>query len=304
MKPLRPLAPIFASVAIVVGWWAVAHNGGQGWVQALGDLVFATLAVGVVGPAAHLAGGQPEILTSPSDGQAGAAVEMTVRSRRRLRVRPIDPAGAEQYVGPSAGRRSESPMVLLPRHRGVYRSVRVEIASAAPFGLQWWGRKVTLELPAPLHVAPRPGRPLPVSAGDENAGEDAPPDRTGTTGEFRGVRRYVPGDQRRQVHWPASAHTGQMMVRDLEPPSGEPVHLAVVLPEDPDEAEEMAGRAFATVVALLDAGRPTILDTLEEEGPVSGPVAGHRAAGRRLAASRPRSVTAALPAPAAAGPEP
>lgn len=304
MKPLRPLAPIFASVAVVVGWWAVAHDGGQGWVQALGDLVFATLALGVLGPVAHLAGGRLEILTSPSDGQAGGAVEMTVLSRRRLRVRPLDPAGAEQYVGPSVEQRSESPMVLLPRHRGVYRSVRVEIASAAPFGLQWWGRKVTLELPSPLHVAPRQGKPLPVAAGEEKAGEDARPDRAGTTGEFRGVRPYVPGDQRRHVHWPASAHTGQMMVRDLQLPSGEPIHLAVVLPEDPDEAEEMAGRAFATVVALLDAGRPTILDTLEEEGPVSGPVASHRAAGRRLAASRPGPLTPPLPAPVTTQPEP
>ncbi len=305
MRPLRPLAPFFASVAVVAGWWTIAHSGGQGWVQDLGDLVFAGLAVGLLGPAAHLATTRPLVLSCPADGQAGQPLELTVLCRRRLRVRPIEPAGAEQFVGPTSINGGGSHLVLLPRNRGVYRSIRVQVASAAPFGLQWWGRVVTLEIPAPLHIAPRPGMPLPAAVTEaDGGGVAARSGRLAGAGELRGTRTYAPGDERRHVHWPATAHTGQVMVRELERLSASPAHLKVRLPADPDEAEAMAGAVLGTVLKLLAAGRPTILDTLEEGGPVSGPVAGHRDAGRRLAASRPGRVTAASAAPVASQPEP
>ena len=102
-------------------------------------------------------------------------------------------------------------------------------------------------------------------------------------GEPRGARPYRPGDDRRQVHWQAFAHTGELMVREREAPAAEPVTLQVTLPVDPDEAERVAERALGTVVYLLDRGAPVVLGTVESSGPVRGPVEDRRIAGRRLA---------------------
>ena len=58
------------------------------------------------------------------------------------------------------------------RGAGCTTPLTLDIASAAPFALQWWTRRVILPLPSPLHVAPRCGRPvtLPWRA-REHAGE-------------------------------------------------------------------------------------------------------------------------------------
>jgi uncharacterized protein (DUF58 family) len=87
------------------------------------------------------------------------------------------------------------------------------------------------------------------------------------------------------VHWPATAHAGELMVRDVERPVGRPAELVVKLPADPDAAEAEAERAMATVGALLDRGVPVMLTTSEIQGAVTALVRDYRAAGRRLAAA-------------------
>ena len=108
----------------------------------------------------------------------------------------------------------------------------------------------------------------------------------------RGARPYVPGDARRLVHWRSTAHAGRLMVRELEQPAAEPVTITVELPEDPDAAERVAEGALGSVVGLLEGGAPVLLGPREASGPVLGPVADRRSAGRRLA----RAVTGARPA--------
>jgi uncharacterized protein (DUF58 family) len=79
------------------------------------------------------------------------------------------------------------------------------------------------------------------------------------------------------------------MVRELERPASGPVTVTVELPEDPDAAERAAERALGTVVDLLEKGVPVVLATRESTGPVVGPVADRRAAGRRLARATART---------------
>ncbi len=284
VRPARPLAPIGIAVAILAGWWLVAHNSGAGWVQALGDVAFGTLVIGVVGPAVVLARGRVRVLSAPTDATAGLPVEVALSASARLRIRPVEPPGMESFVGPVRTQRSAPDAVTLvaPR-RGTHDVLVVDVATAAPFALQWWTRRMALPLPAPLTVAPRRGQPVAV--------EPATNDRTGDTrarvaaerGEPRGARLYRPGDDRRHVHWQAFAHTGELMVREQEAPAGEPVTLQVALPVDPDEAERVAERALGTVLYLLDRGAPVVLGTVEASGPVRGPVEDRRSAGRRLA---------------------
>ena len=271
-----------AGVLIIALWWLVAHNAGSGWVQLLGDLVFGALLIGIVGPFVVVSGAQVSVRSAPGDGSAGLPMEVQVRSRSRVRVRPVDPPGPEAFVGP-AGRRggADGVVTLLPVRRGVHEAVILDVASAAPFALQWWTKRVRLPLPAALHVAPRCGRSQPVPLRpDEGTGDvlDRPRSDMGLP---RGARPYVPGDPRRMVHWRSTAHAGHMMVRELEQPAAEPVTITVVLPADPVAAERVAEGALASVVGLLQIGMPVILG--HQGGGGTGPRGGGRSAQRRPA---------------------
>jgi uncharacterized protein (DUF58 family) len=105
--------------------------------------------------------------------------------------------------------------------------------------------------------------------------------------EVRGTRQYRPGDSRRHMHWPATAHAGELMVRELEGPAAEPLTVSVRLPPDPEDAERVAERALGTVLRLFDRGGPVVLATREVPGPVTAMVTDRRATGRRLARAVP-----------------
>ena len=286
-----------AAVVIIALWWLVAHNAGSGWVQVLGDLVFGTLLIGIVGPFVVVMRTRISVHSAPADGVAGRPVEVRVAVRPRVRVIPVDPPGPEVFVG-SGGRQgaADDVVVLLPARRGVHDSVTFDIGSAAPFALQWWTRRVQLPLPSALHVSPRCGRAqTPRQHPDEGPGdahEQPRPDGSLP----RGARPYVPGDSRRLVHWRSTAHAGTLMVRELERPAAEAVTITVELPSDPDAAERVAEGALGTVVSVLEGGAPVLLGTREQSGPVLGAVADRRSAGRRLA----RAVPGPGPGPAGA----
>jgi uncharacterized protein (DUF58 family) len=298
VRPARPLAPIAVSVAILGLWWLVAHNGGAGWVQALGDVAFGTLSVGLFGPSLFLAFSRVRVVSAPTDGIAGLPLEVMLDASSRLRIRAVDPIGDEVFVGPARGR-TRSPderMTLRPNRRGLHDTVTVDVATAAPFALQWWTRRLVLPLPAPLHVSPRCGRPDRPTARVHDDNGDGHEWVPSDMGQPRGAHPYRAGDSRRQVHWRATAHTGELMVRELERPSAEPVTVTVVLPDDPDAAERAAERALGTVVQVLQSGAPVLLTTMEESGPVVAPVTDRRTAGRRLARALGPSLTSSPPA--------
>jgi uncharacterized protein (DUF58 family) len=291
-RPARPRAPIAVAVGVVAIWWFVAHSGGAGWVQFVGDLVFGSLLVGIVGPAVVTGRVKLEVQAAPHDGEAGLPLGLQVAASSRVRIRPVDPPGPEAFVGPAVGRNDREVTLIAPR-RGVFATLTVDVASAAPFALQWWTRRVTLSLPHELHVAPRRGRPDEIRPRrDARVGDVVMARPNAHSGLPRGARPYVPGDARRNVHWRATAHTGELMVKELERPSGEPVTVVVDLPPDPDDAERSAGRALGTVVELLHNDEAVRLQTHEPSGPVTGLVTDRRQAGRRLAraVSRPGTV--------------
>jgi uncharacterized protein (DUF58 family) len=287
---------------VLLAWGLGAHTRGAGWVQAVGDVLAGTLGVGLVAPAGVAARAKVAVVQSPADAVAGLPVELLATSNTRVRVRPLDPPGPEAFVGPhrtptgdGPGRRvgeaaavdpghaDAEPITLLPPCRGVHDRVVVQVATAAPFGLLWWRKTVVVELPRALHVGPRLGRPLALPAGRDDVSGGRSVDATVQIGEPRGVRPYRPGDLRRFVHWPATAHSGELMVREMEGPTAEPVSLEVHLPADADAAEAMAERAMATVVALVDRGASVLLATTEGDGRHVGTVGDRRSAGRRLA---------------------
>lgn len=291
-RPARPRGPIVVSVLIVALWWLIAHNAGSGWVQLLGDLVFGALLIGVVGPCFVVTRARITLRSAPADSVAGLPVSLRVESSNRVRVRPVEPPGPDMFVGPrSRGGAADDLVVLVPTRRGVHTSVSLDIASAAPFALQWWTKRVRFPLPAALHVAPRVGEARPTPRGPEDGAGDGAEHPRVQAGLPRGARPYEAGDARRLVHWRSTAHTGRLMVREVEQPAAEPVTITVELPADPEAAERVAEGALGTVGRLLQEGNPVLLGTREASGPVLGPVADQRSAGRRLA----RAVAGTVP---------
>lgn len=286
-RPARPWGPIPSSVALVLGWWLVAHSSGQGWVQALGDMVTAGVLVGVIGPWLVLRRLRIEVVSAPTDATAGSPLTLSVRTSGSGRLTALAPAGpGPVFVAHRRPVEATEVEVTADRH-GVLGSVSFEVASALPFGLQWWSRRVDLALPHPVYVAPRRGRPDPIEplVPDDEAGQEGGGRRAASFGDIRAPRPYRAEDSRRLVHWPATAHTGELMVRDVEGPVGRPAEMVLVLPADPVAAEAEAERAMATVTELLDRDVPVMLTTDEYDRSVTALVRDHRDAARRLAAA-------------------
>jgi uncharacterized protein (DUF58 family) len=290
LRPEKIVGPVFATAMVLGAWTAVAHSSGDGWVQTLGALIGGFLLVGLLGPARATHRASCRIIENPADARAGTGLLVQCETSAPLRLRPIDPPGP---VVVSNGR---GPLTvgLLPGHRGVLDSCIVEIASAAPFGLLWWTSRRRLLLARPMSVAPRTGEPRPLASQPGEAGAEEQLLVVGArSGEPRGVRPYSAGDPPRSVHWPATAHQGSLMVREMESAADGSVTVRVVLPDDEAAAEREAEHALATVIRLLQGGRCVRLITTESEGVVSATVGTALVAGRRLARAVP-SVPGAL----------
>lgn len=283
--PRRAFGPVAGTIVSLAAWAAVAHNSGAGWVQALGALLAAFLFIGLLAPALFVRRARCMATAGPVDATAGSPVVVELVVSGPTRLRPLDPPGTERLTG----RDRSVAVTVVPQRRGVLERCTVEMASAAPFGLLWWSKRMVVELPRPLLVAPRAGTPNPAGlVDDRSAGEDARR-IDARVGEPRGVREYQPGDLQHWVHWPATAHTGSLMVREMETPAASPVRVWGVLPEDPAEAERVAEHVLGTVQSLLNTGRAVVLVTAEPGRLVEGPVEGVADAGRRLARALPRS---------------
>lgn len=277
--PERALAPVAGSGFLLFVWAGVAHASGSGWVQAVGAVVAGVLLLGLLAPAFAAPGLTLVCESSPADAVVGGTVELEVVGNRSMRCTPRSVGGVPALLT----RRVPARLVIVPRRRGVISTVTVRLATAAPLGLLWWSRDLVLELTRPLHVAPqaRESGVLTHETGALEEGDRRP--RPTLTGDLRGVRPYEHGDGRRRVHWHASAHTGDLMVRESEERTDEPVRIVADLPRDLEAADRLAERAMGEVLAQFGAGRSVVLVTTEATGTVVAAVPDRLTAGRRLA---------------------
>lgn len=247
--------------------------------QVIGTVTAGLAVVAIVGPAFAASQLQVSCLSSPRDATAGEPLLIQLIANRPLRCMPFRPLG-----GATTLPRSEAlGVTITPPQRGVLPAVRVRLATAAPLGLLWWSVERLVPLPTPISVAPRLGHG-PVEryeAQGQRDGRGRPV--LAQAGEIRGVRAYRYGDSRRRVHWRASAHTGLVMVRELEELPGTPLRIVADLSEDPIRAEEQSADVLGAVAELLAAGKTVTLETLEHGQKVYGEVSDRVGAGRRLA---------------------
>lgn len=256
----------------------IARTTGAGWNIVLLCGIIAVVVTGSVLPAFVLA--RVEITAhAPADATVGRPfpIELNVRGHRvKLRVM----TGTSEWVrieGPSTG-----SILVTPDRRGVLSTVRVEIVTAAPLGLARWQRRVRVPLPVPVEVAPRrEPTACPITIGDANAASETTTNATGGDDVTRGVREYVDGDPIRSVHWPATARTGTIMIRELEGPRRPQVVIVADL-RGPDP-EGVASRAAGMADDALRQGARVHLATAEVGGPHLGEVPTPLHVGRRLA---------------------
>lgn len=245
------------------------------------------LVVGVVWPTVAIRRVSIEA-RSPTDAVVGATVTVAVTVHgdvAGLEARVLDPSG--DWLRVPTGRAAEFDHVA--RQRGVFSVLRVEVRTAAPLGVFAAGRVHWVGLPAPVSVAP-----VPLSV-DWKPGSAPVEGRTRLDGHalsagelVRTVRPYAAGDPLRLVHWSSTARTGELVVRELEPPS--PLGQAVVLDlSDLDErVDDAAAYALGACDAVLGSGGVLVLCTHEVGvGAVADEVPSQLAARRRIAAAVP-----------------
>ena len=171
----------------------------------------------------------------------GVQLELPVGGKVLERVLPGLPKGGafdEQFRIPT-DRRGIIPI-------GPARTVRAD-----PVGLM--RREIVWSQTVDLHVHPRTIAIAALSSGFIRDLEGSPTrDLTASDIAFHALREYVPGDDRRFIHWKSSAKTGTFMVRQFEETRRS--RLMVLLDLEPgayvDDAEfELAVSAAASVGA-------------------------------------------------------
>ena len=138
-------------------------------------------------------------------GSSSATIELPVgRAVARFRVAAL---GADDF--------HEELFSIPTRRRGVVPVGPVRAVQADPVGLLQ--RERSLTTPQDIHIHPRTLRLGTVLHGVLRDIEGAvTQDLSSSDVAFHALRDYVPGDDRRNVHWRTTARTGRLMVRQFE----------------------------------------------------------------------------------------
>lgn len=147
---------------------------------------------------------------------------------------------------------------------GPVRSVRADPLSLLR-------RQVFWTEPTDLYVHPRTTPLVGSAAGFIRDLEGLPTkDLSSADVSFHALRDYVPGDDRRHIHWKTTARTGQLMVRQFEETRRS--HLAVALStntqEYSSEAEFELAVSVAGSIGLQAIREQRNLSVLTQDGPL------------------------------------
>ncbi len=202
-------------------------------------------------------------LHGPALARAGERTEWLVRvdgARRPVAVRPALHVRPQPVLVEDAlpGRVTLPPFVL-----GVVHHLVFDVTATGPIGLFVAGCRYQVSPTSPVHVGPSPlaidpdwPRPRAVGFGMSEVaplGDDL----------FRSVRPYVRGDERRRVHWKATAHHGELMVRESDGTGLVALQVVVDLGSPGPASERVAGWAAFVAEEALQRGWLVQLVTLD-----------------------------------------
>jgi uncharacterized protein (DUF58 family) len=265
MPTTRGWALLGAGLALVVLWWLL---GDVELLLAGSFLILAQLAA-----LAYVRLHRPELRVTRRLGSSavhnGDTVQVTLDlrnpGRRTIRnlsiVDEVESLGTAHFevsgIEPGVG--AAATYRVMCRPRGIYRVGPVQSISSDPLGLA--------ELPAPdgpidqLIVYPTVERltGFPIVRGQDPSMAAARPEHAQRGGEdFYTLREYQRGDDLRRVHWPSSAKTDELMIRQLETPwQSRALVLLDVRPsvyESADAFETAVSGAASVVTHLVRSG--------------------------------------------------
>ncbi|MDH3192703.1 MAG: DUF58 domain-containing protein [Acidimicrobiia bacterium] len=279
---IRPTRGVYTIGALSLAFLVASRTTGAGWLTVLLAIALSLLVMGLVGPWFAI---RRLVVTvnTPDDAVAGRPfdVHLTVDGRPQSgRLRLLEPAS--DWVG--ATMPATGTVRAIAQKRGVITQVVGELATAAPIGLVWATRQVTVTIDPPIAVAPRVESVAFATLSSSPAtGSEAVGRRTGAGETVRSIRDYQQGDSLRMIHWPATARLNRPVVKELESPDAPHLVVRLDLNCPPDEADHRASLAYGHIQRGLAAGVPVRLLTAEKSGPHAGSVGSMLEAGRRLA---------------------
>lgn len=315
--------------------------------EAVGMYVLSAAALGVILAAYFLTrllirGVSAELGMSDARTQAGRPLAATVRVHNAGRItrtgmtlefevrnETVPEASGEHHILlPSLPPRArvEMEVMLQCRARGLHRVNALRLVAHDPVGVYHRGRELAqtasfLGLP---RICEAPG----ISSWELLSPEGRRAARLlrRSGGDFEGIRAHVPGDDLRHVHWKATAHTGELVVKhqrrrreaeiavwlDLwegnhalsgpDSPTEVAVSLAATLLDifvHGDYLVSLAGHGLSPDLALPSRGEAYLdraLVALAEARPVPGPGFADFCADRLLHSPRLQNVFAVTPA--------
>ena len=128
--------------------------------------------------------------------------------------------GAKLLVGPLESGGSARAAYQLPTHRrGLLTVGPLDVLVTDPFGLATSRSRAVGATTLVIYPHIDQVAPLPMASGQDPQALSRQPNALGRAGDdFYALRNYVIGDDMRRVHWPATAHHGELMIRQHELP--------------------------------------------------------------------------------------
>jgi uncharacterized protein (DUF58 family) len=225
----------------------LATNIQSGWLYVLSASLLGALLAGWIIPFGGLRGLEverdaPERVHQGEEVVVDVAVSNRGRgSRTGVLVHDPNLDRADMWVGRvRPGERVSVTTLRSARRRGLHESATVELRSGAPFGVAERRSRLastaargqastTLVMPTLVPLGQLPF--IEPTAATDHAIHTAP--RRGHGPEYLGIREYRAGDSMRHVHWPSTARTGAVMVREFE--QEQTRRLAIVVDASWDE---------------------------------------------------------------------
>jgi uncharacterized protein (DUF58 family) len=184
-------------------------------------------------------------------------------------------------IAPSYDVAVETRYELNPMKRGVYRWSKILVTSYDSLGLIRVDAKYDTD---PFEVTIHPAKiPIGVDLGalsgwGANQSDDGR--NRGHGMEPRGVREYAPGDSIRHVHWPSTARTGRIQVKEFDTGFNTNLFALVQLTRGTEAGagsattlEAMCGHLAHIADVLLQRGSTVLLPNLEERASVASSAA-------------------------------
>ena len=240
-RPRKRAAALLAGAGVL---FFVGTNVQAGWLFVLAAFLIGAVIAGFVMPARMLRGlqitrGGPSEIRQFQEALVDVSLSNTSKGTR-LSIQ-IDDAHLSPtrlfapILGP--GELTEIASLRVARRRGLFENTPITISTTAPFGVARRKRQIAVEgATLVLPVVSELGelafiQPAPAL---DTAIHTVP--RRGQGPEYLGVREYRTGDSMRHVHWPSTARTGTIMVREFEQETTR--RLAIVVDSSRDCGQE------------------------------------------------------------------